>query len=260
MNSTYFTIEDCAALGAGVQSETAGIYDKFLELHKALHRRLRDQSWDLHPHWDRTQLISNRSTASRSAINGLALRYTRSREQALLVERLMGREEVALALEVDSHRHPVVEIRLTEQQLAVELIVSASSWLDQQNLIGKLGVARHRQALKSIIQRLPADTCIGFWSGVEKDDMHLTAAQLSRGMVLDEWISTFQDGHDYLRVGMWYEPQAEPLQAGSIVSELSRRIGALYSVYTFLLWTSNNDFRTFYQKRAAYGSSRDIRL
>jgi hypothetical protein len=259
MSSAYFTIEDCADLGAGV-ANTAGIYDKFLELHKALHRRLRDQSWDLHPHWDRTQMISNYSTANSGAIAGMALRYTRSREQALLVERLMGREDVALALGVDSHRHPVIEVRLTPNHVAVELVVSAASWLDQQNLIGKLGVPRHRQALKSIIQRLPTDTCIGFWSGVDKDDMHLTAAQLSRGLVLDEWISTFQDGHDFLRVGMWYEPQAEPLQAGSIVSELTRRIGALYNVYSFLLWSSNNDFRTFYQKRVAYGSNRDIRL
>jgi hypothetical protein len=222
---------------------------------------MRELSWDLHPHWDRTELINSRSAALSVDIGGLALRYFRSREQAQLVERLMGREAGnSFNPKVEVARHPVIELRLTESHFAVELIVSASAWLDQQNLVGKLAVQRHRQTLRSLVATISGDFCIGFWSGIERDDMHLTAAQAARGYILDDWLSTFQDGQDHLRIGVWYDPQDSSLSVPHISSELTRRVGALYNLYNFMLWTSNNDFRTFYLKATSFNFGKDTRL
>jgi hypothetical protein len=259
MSNPYFSSDDLISLGSANRANVQGAYDKFLELHRTLHRRFRDHSWDLYPVGSKSDAISSHSTAAGSDINGLVMSYSRSREQAVLVERMMGREELGWSMQVDMFRHPVIEMRLTPTHFALELIVSAASWFDQQNLIGKLAVPRHRQALRTVIQGLPAETCIGFWKGVELDEMHVTASMLSRGTHVDEWVGTFLDGHDYLRVGMWYEPQSPSLDASTIASELTRRMDALYRMYTFLLWTSNNDFRNFYQKNSGY-SSRDVRL
>ncbi len=119
---------------------------------------------------------------------------------------------------------------------------------------------RHRQTLRSIIGQMPSNVCIGFWRGLHLDDMHLTAGQLSRGLRLDEWLSTFQDGHDYLRAGLWYQPQDEALSVTRIVSEATRQIGELYRLYEFLLFSSNNDFRSFYARTLAYHLGKDARL
>ncbi len=260
MFSSYFTSEDCQLLSSPVHGDVQGVYDKFQELHRSLQRRMRDHSWDLHPHWNRTEMISSYSLASGRQFQGFAMPFSRSREQAVLVERLMGRDSFGPVGQVDIHRHPVIEVRLTANHVAAELIVSGTSLLDQQNLIGKLEVARHRQQLRSLIQALPSDTVIGFWSGVEVDDMHLTAGQLSRGSVLEQWIGTFQDGHDNLRIGAWYQPQDTCLSSSNILSELTRRISSLYNLYNFLRWTSNNDFRTFYSKAGLGYNHRDLRL
>ena len=50
----------------------------------------------------------------------------------------MGKESGAQTGDVDTYRHPVIELRLTPDQFAIELILSPYAWLDQQNLIGKL--------------------------------------------------------------------------------------------------------------------------
>ncbi|MDX2139230.1 MAG: hypothetical protein SF123_14170 [Chloroflexota bacterium] len=256
MSSAYFTTADCAALTQWASADTQLVYEKFLELHKALHRRFRDYTWDLHPHSDRNELICNRSSCSAEAIEGLTLRYSRSRDQALTVERAMRDGNRKL----DMRLHPTLELRLTPNHFVVELIVSKEAWYDQQNLVGKLGVARHRQTLRSLIQSFSPDVCIGFWSGTELDEMHLKAGQVMRGRIFDEWISTFQDGVDDLRIGVWYDPQDSALDASQILTELTRRIEMLYKVYTFLSWTSNNDYQTFYEQAASYGSNRDMRL
>ena len=262
--SAYFTLEDSAALqlidsASRLNPDVQVIYEKFYQLQHSINLRLRELSWDLHPHSDKTQLISSRSAAS-SDMHGVALRFCRSREQALAVERLMGREGEQWAGGAEKHRHPVIELRLTPSHFAVELIVSADAWLDQQNLVSKLAVPRHRQTLRGIIGQMPATACIGFWRGLELDDMHLTAGQLSRGLRLDDWLSTFQDGHDYLRAGLWYQPQDDALSVNTIVSEATRQIGALYRLYDFLLFSSNNDFRTFYARTLEYHLGKETRL
>lgn len=244
MSQAYFTSEDFQS-AVDVSAQTALLADKFAELHRSLYRRMRDLTWNLYPFWDKSPVVPGRSAAASGAIPGVSLPYLRSREQAVMVERLMGRDGVGAALKLELNRHPVIELRLTDQHLAIELIVSPSSWLDQRNLVGKLSVARHRQALQQLLRRMDGDFLIGFWDGVYLSDAHVELCQLLRGRFFDEWMGTFCDGQDWLRVGMWYAPDHAALDSSLIVSELMKRISALYQLYSFTIWTSNNNYQHF---------------
>lgn len=253
MSTAYFSQLDhdtLASLPAQV-APTQEVFDKLAELHRTLYRRMRDHNYDLHPHWNKAGLISSHSGACNGEINGLALPYLRSREQGVLVERLMGREGADLS--ADIYRHPVIELRITPENFAIELIMSPQSWWDQRNLIGKLTVARHRETLRNILQRIDGDYRFGFWDGVHLSDMHLTSRQLLRGTFLDEWMGTFADGQDWMRVGVWYEPLDPALNADNILNEVVTRMVALEKLYTFMLWSSNNNFQSFYRKVVTIG-------
>lgn len=242
MSQAYFTTEDFQSAGA---TQTTLLADKFAELHRSLHRRMRDLTWNLYPFWDKTPVIPGRSAAASGAIPGVSLPYLRSREQAITVERLMGRDGLDAPLKLELNRHPVIELRLTDQHFAVEMIVSPASWLDQRNLVGKLSIARHRDNLRQLLSRMNGDFLMGFWDGVYLTDAHVQLCQLMRGRFLDEWMSTFCDGQDWLRLGMWYEPEDPALDTHVIIPELMQRIGALYHLYNYLTWTSNNNFQHF---------------
>jgi hypothetical protein len=257
---TYFSLKDHQALTYNAEHNAVGdssvqrVYNKFQELNKALHRRLRDHNYDLHPHWEDAEAVSSRSCTCLTESEALVLPYFRSKEQAQLVERLMGRENTEWRSAIEVYRHPVIELRLTQNYFAVELVASPQAWWDQQNFVGKLAIPRHRETFRSILQRINGDYCFGFWDGIDLSDMHLTTQQLVRGNHLNEWMSTFCEGQDWLRVGAWYVPQDPSLDAGRIVNELTQRIGSLYHVYNFILWTSNNDFHSFYRKSLSKSS------
>lgn len=246
----YFTYEDHQALSNLFTSgnDVQPVYDKFVQLHNALHRRFRDHNWDLHPNWHNPALISTISATTSTPAEALVLAYLRSAEQAQLVERLMGREHRHWNQDSEIYRHPVIELRLTPEHFVVELVLSPFAWWDQQNFIGKLALPRHREALRAILNKIEGDYICGFWDGITLSDMHLTAQQLARGNNLYEWMSTFADGQDFLRMGVWYDADSPALDAGRIVSELVQRVSALHKVYEFVLWTSNNDFHNFYGK------------
>jgi hypothetical protein len=261
---SYFTIEDHRAVAesnASVQDDRnlQRVYDKFFELHRALHRRLRDHNCDLHPHWDRSQIICGRSVTSDREEGVLALSYLRSKEQAQVVERLIGRDNAAWQREANINRHPVIELRLTPTHFAVELVLTPAAWWDQQNFVGKLAAPSYREAFRGTLRRMSGDYCFGFWDGTERSDMHLTMQQLMRGNNLDEWMSTFAEGQDWLRMGVWYEPADPALDASRTLAELVTRMTDLYSVYTFLCWTSNNDYQTHYRKMTTRESRSDMR-
>ncbi len=260
MSSNFLSHQDFAVLTSSPALDIQDVYDKFVELHGALYRRMRNHDWDLHPNWDKNTMIVGRSAASSSNFVGLSMPYLRSREQAQLVERLMGRDSLAIPATADVHRHPVIELRMTPEHLTVELVLSPTAWWDQRNLIGKLSVMRHREAFRHLLQRMDGDYRFGFWDGIHLSDAHLTNRQLLRGSILEEWMSTFSDGQDWLRVGVWYEPDHPALNASTLVGELAQRVGALNDLYQFMLWTSNNNFHSFYKGYIPSSNGKDTRL
>jgi hypothetical protein len=219
---------------------------KFLELHSLMHDKMRLQAWDLHPHGQKSRIVSDVSAAATSETqNVLVLSYFRSLAQAQLVEKLMGMDQG----DVEAYRHPVIELRMAPDYFALELIVSPYAWWDQQNFIGKMGLERHRQQLRNMLYNFESSYRFGFWGGEAPSDMYLTSWQVLQGHVLNDWINTFADGQDWLRFGAWYEPDSDALSEERIVQELSSRIGELYAIYDFLLWSSNNNYQEFYKRQ-----------
>jgi hypothetical protein len=249
----YFTHQEHAVLNnlqavnsnAGLQH----VYNKLYTLHESLYARIRNYDLDLHPHWQKSAVISYRSAACTRENCTLVLPYFRSREQAQLVERLMGRGADEWVGDAAPYRHPVIELRLTPEHFTVELILSPYAWWDQQNLIGKLELTRHRQMFHALLSHLDSDYRFGFWDGVHLSDMHLTAWELRYNSVFEEWMHTFADGQDWLRIGKWYEPVDSQMSADDILHEVFAQVRSLHGLYTFLLWTSNNNFHSFYEKR-----------
>lgn len=228
---------------------TVDLHHKLHRLHEALYSRIRNHNWDLHPRPQKSQIVCHQSVAAGDSGDVLTLMYLRAPEQAELVERLMGKEDNFQAGTVNVYRHPVIELRLTPQSFAIELILSPDAWWDQQNFIGKLDLERHRTHLRGILRKMGGDYRFGFWDGVHLGDMHLNTWQLLYRNHLDEWMATFCDGQDWLRVGVWYDLDDESLDEHNIIAEVTDRVKDLYDLYTFLLWTSNNNFHRFYEKR-----------
>lgn len=252
---TYFTYTDHIALNSCKEQDAICVADqqaaraKLLNLHKALYERMRSLHLDLHPHWQKNATVTNTTAAAGEEKDVLALRYFRSIEQAQMVEGLMGIDGLSGPTAVNPYRHPIIETRLAADHFAVELILTPDAWWDQQNLIGKLDLERHRGHMRELLRNLGGDYCFGFWDGAYLSDMHLTAWQLAQPRILDEWMATFADSQDRLRFGVWYEPQHPALSIENIVNETFERINDLYNVYEFLLWTSNNNYHSFYEKR-----------
>jgi hypothetical protein len=248
---TFFTYTDHETLFQDdFQMNCQTVINKMQDLHTSVRDKVRLNDWDLHPHWQKSQMISDVSSAAdNEPENTLVVAYYRSQEQARLVENLMGIQND----DVQPYRHPVIEMRIAPQYFAIELVLSPYAWWDQQNFIGKFGLQRHRQALRHILQRMGGDYRFGFWGGECLHDMHLTSWQLLQGRVMDEWVDTFADGQDWLRFGVWYEPECIQLNRENIVHEAVQRIGDLYQLYDFLLWSSNNNYREFYNNREKFG-------
>jgi hypothetical protein len=251
---SYFTSSDHETLNFhNLHMPKDCVYEKMNNLHLALRDKLRMNDWDLHAHPVKSQVISTLSAAATvEPGNVLTLSYFRPYEQARLVESQMGIENGLSERDIVPSRHPVIELRLAPDYFAIELVLSPYAWWDQINFISKIELQRHRETLRRLFYRMDADYRFGFWGGEQLNDMHLTTWQILQGRVLDEWMDTFADGQDWLRLGVWYEPEAPCLSRDYIVHEATSRIGELYKLYEFLLWTSNNDYHKFYQKREKY--------
>lgn len=210
--------------------------DAFINLHNALYSRFRKYNLNLDAYTDRESV----SGATRSF--GTLVMYARSSSEAQVIERVMGRD--IPAHRVDHRCHPAIELRLDSAWLVLELVVPPQAWVDQQNLIGKLSIDRQRREFRKLIARLNPAFRLGFWQGGHLDEMHLTAQHLAHPGVFEQWMTTYNDSQDWFRVGMWYP--AEKLNEGDVAVELFNCAQELYSLYTFIAWHSNNDFRSFY--------------
>jgi len=203
------------------------------ELHQQLAPRFRSHHITL-------ELISHAVSVT-SDTPAPTLTYIRPQQEARAVERLMGREGDT----VDVRRHPLIEIRPLGTGFAMEMVLTPSAWFYQQNFIGKLSVERHLSAFHKLVSGLSEDFRLGFWQGLYLDEMHLTPKLLNHRQVLEKWMSTYTDGRDYFRVGVWSDTDLAPRDALDIMRQLCK-------VHDFIAWSSNNDFRAFY--RGAYAA------
>jgi hypothetical protein len=214
------------------------------ELHLKLYPLLRMSNLELTAYRQPDErFVLNHSVSAAQPGSCLALRYLRAYQQAAAVERMMGREDVFAPEDILAHRHPVIEIRLLPEHLALEFILSPQARLDQENFIGKLQNSRNRTGFYELLQKLTTGYRLGFWQGAYLSDMHLTTTHFRRINLLAEWVGTFEPGKDLLRLGIWYPPEDERLHSDNIVNELVQQIRALYTIYQFISWSSDNNYR-----------------
>lgn len=214
------------------------------DLHSSLYARFRKYNLPL------DALHAQASAAGRCAAGAEIAAYRRPAAEAGAVERLMGRDNARVLGDC----HPVIELRVDADFIVLELVMAPAAWIDQENLLGKLNVERQRREFCKLIGHLHPAMRLGFWQGGHLDDMHLTADKLARANVFEHWMATYTDRQDTFRAGMWYTRAEAAAMGDNFAVELFNRAQELYSLYTFIAWTGNNDFRGFYQ-RGAVGMS-----
>lgn len=242
----FFTNEMIRALGESDAAPLTSTQQRFFELHNELYGQVQFNNLDLHIITASHEAIQRSSVSDLHAENILSVAYLRSKGQAVNVERLMGREEHANTKNIEARRHLVMELRISQENLCLELIMSPDAWWDQQNLVGKLSIMRHKQDFYASLKDFNSEYRLGFWKGVHLSDMHLRAAHFQHIRIIDEWMSTFQANADWFRLGIWYDWDSELLEETRIVAELMKQIRLLYQLYTEIRWTSDNNFREFY--------------
>ncbi len=229
---------------AGLQT----VYTKLTYLHQRVFRQIQLNKLNIEPLNSFPNVVSTISITTPFSTPTLSLQYMRPVEKAVIVERIMGREHSNNKDNLEPRLHPVIEIRLTPDHFVIELVVAPDAWYDQQNFVGKLSVDQHRLHFYELLASLGSDYYIGFWSGTHLSDMTLKTDRLPPARIMMEYVDTFAAGRDYLRVGRWYEPDCDDLTENNIVSEIIKHTRNLMDIYDFILWTSNNNFHSFYKK------------
>ncbi len=225
--------------------ERQKVRDKFLALHNVLYLEIKRQGWELYPHWHKPSIVSTWYIGRVEQIWFMKLRYLRSRAQVKAIEEMMGVPKLLDYSETQYTKHPMIDIRIDSEYLAIELLLTNQAWWDAQNFKRKIECHNtKRREFVEILQSLGHDYIFGGWPDTSKPKLITTAADLANEERLLEWLSDFDPGHNWLRLGIWYTDYADfRLRTGRIVEETRYRFRQLYPVYQFLLWTSDNDYR-----------------
>jgi len=255
---TYFSREDHTAVLAYAMGSAHGshnverLHRRMSDIHRKLQARFKTHGISLATCHSIAGGVSQYSAASPfDNEEVMTITYMRPHSEATVVERMMGRENVNLDAEIEPRRHPVIELRISPEYFAIELIIGPDAWHDQRNVSGKLTVPEHQHNFFRMLAAMDPDYVVGFWSGIYPDDqMYLTTSQLPPMHIFNEFMATFAAGRDYLRIGHWYEAGDEALAEDTIINEVFNRVRDLYMLYEFALWSSNNNFLSFYQREA----------
>lgn len=246
----YFTQSDYHALRQIRQAPDSApvqeAWGRMEALHRVLHERLQQYNVALYPNPQTGKAVSAQTLTSPLPQDALTIIYTRNHAQAATVENLMGRDSVNVSSTVRLLHHPVVEVRLSPEHLAVELVVAPTAWYDQQNFVGKLSIKQHREDFYNLLEKVPGRCLMGLWGGLRPQDSHIDLSKLPPKVLLYEYLDTFAAGRDWLRFGYWYEPADEDINAARISATLYANIEALYAAFRFIAWTGDNNFRRFY--------------
>jgi hypothetical protein len=241
----YGTFTDDKVASPRFDKDRQKVRDKFLALHDVLYPEIKRRGWELHPHWYAPNIVSTWYIGWLRQIEFMKLRYLRSWDQVKDIESRMGLPRPLETSETQYTKHPMLDIRLDAEYLAIELLLTDQAWWDAQNLKNKIvSDAEARDHFISILRNLGHDYVFGGWPDSSRPDLITTAADLARGDALEDWFSRFEPGYDWLRLGIWYSDKNDyRLSKARIVQEILYRFEQLYPVYEFLLWVPENDYR-----------------
>lgn len=247
-NMSFFSQADFNAILAmsleGHQStQQERVFNRLLDLHQQLMSRIKLNQIDLYPNFEVPEQVATSTTVTPFEANVMTLAFSRSEATAEIVEGMMGRDGIETSDGLKVRHHPVIELRLTPENFVVELVVSSFAWYDQQNFAGKITVEQQRSHLNQILSDMQNEYFIGFWTGTQLSETRLTTRKLPPQHILLDYLTTFAAGRDWLRFGHWFQPEDD-----ISVDAIFDCIQELYAIYSFITWTSNNNFQTFYNR------------
>jgi hypothetical protein len=249
----YFSTADYALFESGLASnaeydgERARVHDKLVMLHQQIYPSIREQRWDLHPHWMPQWLISaSRISPATPWIDFMTLRYSK----AETIIKLMKKELI------DDFGHfyanAMLAARIDHKGFAVELLVSEKAWVDGQNLKHRLqNGAEQRGHFRNLLAELGGEHTFGLSKFIRNDGrpmgyqeiVRAKASRLVNVGMLTATMDKYEPGGHELRLGIHYGPDDPRLCANKIYDEVLTRFEQLYPVYAFLSWSPKNDFR-----------------
>jgi hypothetical protein len=241
----YSTFNEDKVSNSRHDKERSRVKDKFLALHDVLYPEIKRYGWELHPHWHSPNIVSTWYIGRVERIDFMKLRYLRSKTQVKAIEEMMGVPKPLDYAETQYTKHPMIDIRIDDEYLAIELLVTEWAWLDAQNFKRKVEQHKTKQdEFLQILHELGNDFIFGGWPDTSKPSLITTAADLAREDQLLEWLSGFEPGSSWLRLGIWYADLMDyRLRTNRVVEEVLHRFEQLYPVYQFLLWNPGNNYR-----------------
>lgn len=221
---------------------TYTLTDSLGQLHQALFTRFRKFNVHLHAITP-SQTITSRHSATPT------ITYLRLPSEAQAVERLIGLKNER---QLEVKHHPVIELRLNADWLALELVLTPEAWYDQRNWLGKMSVPRYREEFHNLLTTLSPHIRVGAWQGDTPTDRYLTSAELRFPRIFEAWAGTYSDGRDWLRFGVWYQTaQVTP----DVAHHLFDHAQAIYRIHQYIAWTGRNDFYGLFRAK----EDRDMR-
>lgn len=222
------------------------ITQSLVVLHQRVQSQLHVLNLDLYS-INPTDPVQTTSVSTPQNNRSLTIGFRRRPSEAVRVERLMGREELASRHNTEPRRHPVIEVRVQERWFVVELVLSPDAWWDQQNLLGKNSIERHHHTFHRLMRTLHKAYRLGFWRGCHLSELHLEGKYYAHEQILDEWMSTFEPNLDWFRLGMWIEhDKLSGYDMDALTEKTMTHIRHLYPIYDYLLWSSDNNYREFF--------------
>ncbi|MFW6116745.1 MAG: hypothetical protein ACOC6F_03365 [bacterium] len=247
----FFSPEDYAVFE--LEKSASSVYDgqrqrvrdKLLVLHDVLYPEIKRRGWDLHPHWHPPNIVSTWFIGRIQTIQFMKLRYLRSKDEVRKVEQMMGLPRPLDRAETQYTKHPMVDVRIDNQYLAIELLLTDQAWWDAQNFKRKVEQhERERTEFISLLRTMGDDYIFGGWPDSKEPELVTKAPDLANEDKLLDWLARFRPGYNWLRLGSWYRDCNDGrLSTERIAEEIIMRFGELYPVYEFLLWRPDNDFR-----------------
>jgi len=249
----FFSSADYAVFdnGLGTNAEYDGererVKEKLVSLHREIYPTIRQNKWDLHPHWMAQWLISaSRISPATPRIDFITLRYSKPETTIKMMKRELFEDFGHF------YANAMISIRVDKEGFAIELYVGDKAWVDGQNLKNRLQAsAEERGHFRNLLAELGGEHTFRlshFYRTEEgytryEELLRAKASRLVNVGMLNTTIEKYKPGGHDLRLGIYYKPDDKRLREESIANEVLARLGQLYPIYAFISWSPKNDYR-----------------
>jgi hypothetical protein len=250
----FFSPADYAVFdnGLGTNAEYDGererVKDKLVLLHREIYPTIRENKWDLHPHWMAQWLISaSRISPATPRIDFITLRYSKPETTIKLMKKELFEDFGHF------YANAMIAARVDKGGFAVELFVSEKAWVDGQNLKNRLQAsAEERGHFRNLLAELGGEHTFRLSHFVRSEEgfarheelLRAKASRLVNIGMLNATMEKYKPGGHDLRLGIYYKPDDKRLSAENIAGEVLARLAQLYPIYAFISWSPKNDYRT----------------